>query len=74
MFGIEQRTELVADRGAAGGTVAAEQGLGPLEDGRVDDPCVLAVVDLVLVAHLPRIGDVGDQLVEAGPGKPLRKA
>jgi hypothetical protein len=57
---LEQGTELVPHRRPARAAVAFEQGLHPLPDAGVHDSRVFAVVDLVLVARLADVGDVGE--------------
>jgi hypothetical protein len=56
--------ELVPHRGPAGPAVAAEQGLDAGERVGLDDGGVFAVVDLVLVADLADVRDVGQQAVQ----------
>src|SRR5262245_43641832 len=71
---FEERAELVADRGAARTAVALQKGLHPLPDAGVDDGGVLPVMDLVLVANLADVGDVGEELVQVGPCERLAAA
>src|SRR5262249_23918348 len=63
---LEQGAGLVADGDAAAAAVTAQQRLDALPGGHVDYGRVLALVDLVLVAHLAGVGDVGQQPVEVG--------
>jgi len=57
---LKQGAELVPHRRSSGAPVAFEQGLHPLPDAGVHDSRVFAVVDLVLVARLADVGDVGE--------------
>ena len=66
-----EQAELVPHRRAAGLAVALQKRLNALEVGGIDDAGVLAVVDLVLVADLVDVRDVGQQPVQAGPGERL---
>lgn len=68
---LEQRAELVANRRAPGAAVPLEKRLHPLPDVRVHDGGVFAVVDLGFVLDLANVGDVGEQLVQAGLRKRL---
>jgi hypothetical protein len=52
----------------------AEQVLDALEDHRIDDSRLLTVMDLVLVADLPHIGDVAQQAVQTGAREGLAAA
>jgi hypothetical protein len=56
----KQRAELVADGRTTAAAVPLQHGLHLLPDDRVDDGGVFAVVDLVLVARLADVGDVGE--------------
>lgn len=61
---LEQRPVLVPRVPAAGHPVELEVRLHASEEILVDDPLVLALVDMLVVAHLPDVDDIGQQLEE----------
>src|SRR5439155_12702219 len=63
---LEQCSEAVSHRRAAGAAVLTQQFLDALPDLRLDDGFLLAGMDLGLVPDLAGVGHVGEQLVEAG--------
>jgi hypothetical protein len=71
---LEREPEPVPYRGLAGPAVPAQQRLDLHPRLGVDDRGVLAGVVLVLVLHPPDVGDVGQELVQAGSGEHLPAA
>jgi hypothetical protein len=61
---LQERPELVADRCATRSAVAPEGILNLLEDARIDDRRLFAIVDFGLVTHLAGVDDVGEQVVQ----------
>ena len=60
---LQQGTKLVPHRGPAGAAVTLQLRLHPLPKVWIDDCGVFTVMDLVLVSHLAKVRDVGQQFV-----------
>src|SRR5581483_1905996 len=71
---LQQEAKTVADEGAAVEIVPLQNRLDLLPALERDDRCLLAIVNFALVTDLSGIGDVREQLVQAGARERLAAA